>query len=79
MDEASKTNKPDSDILKRLEAVSGKLGLTTDELISKLEEYGKTTEEDKEKAKRSTGSQRGADDSNFDPTATEFLKGIWGK
>ncbi len=79
MDEPSKINNPDSDILKRLEAVSEKLGFTTEELISKLEEYGKTTEENKEKAKRSTGSQKGADDGNFDPTATEFLKGIWGR
>ncbi len=63
----------------RIQNLAEKCGQTVDEFLTALEEKQAVKEENETAKNRSTGSQTTNDSGSFDPTGTEFLKGIWGK
>lgn len=74
----TETREPD-DKQKRLEMLAQKRGVTVEEYLWELEKSLITKEEIVSAQNRSTGSQTKNESMGFDPTGTEFVKGIWGK
>ncbi len=65
--------------LERLNALAEKRGISAEELLNALENENKAPIENSAANNQSTGSQNSTADNSFDPTGTEFLKGIWSK
>ena len=63
----------------RLLSLAEKSGLTVDEFLANLEEKQKTEELNTACSNQSVGPQSKNAQDTFDPTGTEFLKGLWGK
>jgi len=65
--------------LSRLEILADKSGKTVEEYLTGLEESFEVDYKNKVAEDHSIGSQCENSSNTFDPTGTEFLKGIWGK
>ena len=74
-------NDPENDgnFEQRLKTLAEKSDRTVEELLCSLEESATVIAQNDSAKSRSTGSQSSESDPNFDPTGSEFLKGIWGK
>ena len=63
----------------RLSSLAEKNNQTVDEFLDSLEQRQEVIKESNTAKDRSTGSQSSESSFGFDPTGSEFLRGIWGK